>query len=125
MESKAISNISKWSAPSEYRMWSNKIKNAYEHMRLYARETLQLLGTVKEPDILAELDVGPANMTAMEGIMEHLSMERANDMKSVGAKLEGLAANMSELNRDLYKREGEAWMKISSVRDEEGLLGTC
>ena len=91
LESKAISNIGKLSTPSEYRMWSKKIKNAYEQVRLYARKMLQWLDTVKEKDILAELEVGASNMTAMEAIIEHLNMERASDMKNGGgSKYDGM-----------------------------------
>ena len=126
LESKAIANVGKLTSPSGYRMWSKKFKNAYEQVRLYARKMLHWLDTVKERDILAELEVGAANMTAMEAIMEHLNMEIANDMKSGGVKYEGMRENMTELNRDLWsilldKCEGEAWMKINSVRDGEGL----
>ena len=126
LESKAISNIGKLSTPSEYRMWSKKFKNAYEQVRLYARKMLQWLDTVKERDILAELEVGAANMIAMEAIMEHFNMEVAKDMKIGGGKYEGMRENLIELNRDLWsilldKCEGEAWMKINSVRDGEGL----
>ena len=126
LESKAISNIGKLSTPSEYRMWSKKFKTAYEQVRLYARKMLHWLDTVKERDILAELEVGAANMTAMEAIMEHLSMEMANDMKSGGGKHEGMRENMTELNRDLWsilldKCEGGAWMKSNPDRYGEGL----
>ena len=48
LESKAISNIGKLATPGEYRMWSNKFRNAYEQVRLYARKTLHWLDTVKE-----------------------------------------------------------------------------
>ena len=72
LESKAIANIGELSSPSQYRVWSNKFKNAYEQVRLYARKMLQWLDTVKERDILAELEVGATNMTAMETIIEHL-----------------------------------------------------
>ena len=34
--------------------------------------------------ILVELEVGAATMTAMEAIIEHLSMERANDRLNTG-----------------------------------------
>ena len=106
-------------------MWSKKFKNAYEQVRLYARKTVHWLDTVKEKDILEELELGHVNMTAMEAVMEHLSMERANDMKGGGITYDGMAENMTELNRDLWsilldKCEGEAWMKINSVRDGEG-----
>ena len=90
LESKAISNLGKMSTPSEYRMWSKMFKNAYEQVRLYARKMLHWLDTVKERDILAELEVGAANMTAMEAIMVHLNMEIANDMKGGGVKFEGM-----------------------------------
>ena len=126
MESKAISNISKLSNPSEYRMWSKKFKNAYEQVRLYARKTFQWLDTVKEKEILAELDLGPLNMLGMEAILEHMSVDHAKDIKDGGVKFEGMKENMTELNRDLWsilldKCEGEAWMNINSVRDGEGL----
>ena len=42
---------------------------------------MQWFGNVKEKDIVAELEVGAANMSATEWIMEHLNMERANNMK--------------------------------------------
>ena len=90
LESKAIANISKLSSPGEYRMWSKKFKNAYEQVRLYARKTLHWLDTVKEKDILGEMELGHVNMTAMEAVMEHLSMERANDMKGGGIKYDGM-----------------------------------
>ena len=102
LESKAISNIGKLSSPSEYRIWNNKFKNAYEQVRLYARKALSWLDSVKEKDIVSELEVGPVNMTAMEAIIEHLNMERANDMKGGGVKYEGIAEHMTELNRDLW-----------------------
>ena len=75
LESKAIANIGKLSSPSEYRMWSKKFKNAYEQVRLYARKMLQWPDRVKESDILSELEVGAANMAAIEAIIEHLNME--------------------------------------------------
>ena len=102
LESKAISNIGKLNSPSEYRIWNKKFKNAYEQVRLYARKALNWLDGVKEKDIVSELEVGPANMTAMEAIIEHLNMERANDMKGGGVKYEGIAEHMTELNRDLW-----------------------
>ena len=70
LESKAMSNIGKLSTPGEYRMWSKKFKNAYEQVRLYARKSLQLLDTVKEKDILQELELGPPNMTGAEAVWE-------------------------------------------------------
>ena len=39
-------------------------------------------------------------LTAMEAIIEHLNMERANVMKGGGAKLGRMAENMTELNCD-------------------------
>ena len=51
------------------------------YTRLYARKTLQWLDAVEEKDIVAEMEVGHVSMTAMEGILVHLSMERANDMQ--------------------------------------------
>ena len=56
-------------------MWSKKFKNAYEQVRLYARKMLQWPDRVKESDILSELEVGAANMAAIEAIIEHLNME--------------------------------------------------
>jgi len=126
LESKAVNNISKLSTPGEYRMWSKKFKNAYEQVRLYARKTFHWLDNVKEKDVLQELEVGPANMTGAEAVLEQLSVEHMKDMKSGGTKFDGMKENMEELNRDLWsilldKCEGEAWMKINSVRDGEGL----
>ena len=59
-------------------------QNAYEQVRSYARQLLHWFESAKEQDILAELDVGAANMTAMEAVMEHFNMTFANDLKSGG-----------------------------------------
>ena len=70
--------------------------------------------------------MGHVNMTARGSIVEHLSIKRATDMKGGGVKYERLAENIVELNRDLWsilldKCQGEPWMKISSIRNGEGL----
>ena len=81
LESKAISNIGKLSSPSEDRMWNKKFKNASEQVRGYARKTIHWLETVKEKDILDELDVGPSGMTAAEAVVEQLRLEKTKDEK--------------------------------------------
>ena len=55
-------------------MWSKKFKNASEQIRLCARKVLHWLYTVKEKDIQGELEIGHANMTDMEAIIEHLNI---------------------------------------------------
>ena len=89
-------------------------------------KVLHWLGTVTEKHIQGELEVGHANMTAMEAIIEHLNVERMSDMKGRGTRFAGIAEHLTELNRDLWsilldKCEGEAWMKINSGRDGESL----
>ena len=71
-------------------MCSKKFKNAYEQVRLYAIKMLHWLDTVNELGILSELEVGGANMMAVEAMMEHLNMEIANDMKTGGVKFEDM-----------------------------------
>ena len=107
-------------------MWPKKFKNAYEQVRLYARKNLHWLDTVKEKNILQDIEVEHANMTGAEAVLEQLGVEHMKDMQNGGTKFDGMKENMVELNRDLWsilldKCEGEAWMKINSVRDGEGL----
>ena len=102
LESQAISNITKLSTPSEYRIWNRKMRNAWQEVRLHARRTLQWRDTVKEKGIADELELGHANMSAMEAIIEHLNIETANDMKGGGVKFEGMVENMMKLNRELW-----------------------
>ena len=123
LESIAISNFSKLSTPSEYRMWSKKVKHAHGQVRLYARRVLHRLDTVKEKDIQGELQLGHANTTAMKAVAEHVNMARMSDMKGGGTRYEGIAEHMTKLNRVLWsilldECEGEAWMKINTARDE-------
>ena len=53
---------------------------------MYTRNVLHYLDTVIEKVIQGDLETGHANMTAMEAVMEHLNMERANDTYSAYAK---------------------------------------
>ena len=46
--------------------------------------------------VLAELGVGAANLTAIGAIIEHMNMERANDIKGGGIKYDITAENMIE-----------------------------
>ena len=107
-------------------MWSkNLILHAIDSDYM-SDKLLHWLDAVKEKDIAAELEFGTVNMPAMEAIMEHLNVERANDRKGGGIKYDCMAENMTEFNRDFCrvlvdKREGEAQMKIKSVRDGDGL----
>ena len=89
LERKAISNIEKLRTRSEYRMWTIKLKNEHAQVRLYARKTALWLDSVKERDVLAEMEVRHINMTAMEAIVEPSNIERANVMKGGEAKHEG------------------------------------
>ena len=75
------------STPSEYRTWNKKFKNALEQVRGYARKTINWLETVKEKDILQEIEVGAFGMTAAEAVVEQLKLEKIKDEKNGGTKL--------------------------------------
>ena len=62
--------MKKLHTPSAHSMWSKKSKNSYEKAQSYVRRFLQWLDNLKERVILSELEVGPANMTGAEAVME-------------------------------------------------------
>ena len=81
LESKATSPL-RVNTPNGHRMWNNKFKNADEQACSYARKALQWLHRVKHIVICFRLEVGHANTTGVEAVLEHPSMAQANGMKT-------------------------------------------
>ena len=102
-------------------------RNSRTHMNryVYTRGKRCIGSTLSKKNNPERARFGPLEHDSMEAILEHLTMETANDMKCGGLQLEGVRVSMTKPNRDLWsilldKREGEAWMMINSARDGEG-----
>ena len=79
------------------------------------------LDPVEENDLLQKLEVGRANKTGADTVLEQLDVEHMKDMQSGGSQFDGVKEILEMLNSGLWNIlpdhcGGEAWMEIKSVR---------
>ena len=55
----------------------------------------------RKTNILQELEVGHANMTGAEAVLEQLSINHMKSLKTGGTQIDGMKEDMEDLNRDL------------------------
>ena len=122
LESKAVQGLDTLTESKGYRMWNKKVKNVLELLRRPARKILMWLDTVTEQAVNDEHDATcePAapKMEAIYGIWkDYIGLHKDNKVTK---------EEMEEFNKDLWalmvdKAEGEAWNKVGSVGEGEGM----
>ena len=114
MECKAILDLKPINDAKGYRVWNNKLKNAFDQARPRSREVINWLESVREKKVIEakgeDLDETMASsiitIAQLDGDTEAVIQERCSLLK--------------DLSRDLWavlqaKAEGEALQKASAV----------